>query len=67
MDTAERPLDMLDGRPKHNDFAAIWGHWFWAGWFAKHSVDLRKRPAMGVPAKGCPVLGDTPGTYVFEQ
>ncbi len=45
------------------------GSWwpFWVEWLGRHSGEAGTPPALGAPAKGYAILGDAPGTYVFEH
>jgi len=44
------------------------GSWWpaWQQWLAGHSSAQASPPAMGAPDAGYPVLGDAPGTYIFQ-
>ena len=44
------------------------GSWWpaWRQWLAEHSSGRVKPPAVGAPDAGYAVLGDAPGTYVFQ-
>lgn len=44
------------------------GSWWpvWQAWLADHSRGMAGPPHAGAPRKGYPVLGDAPGTYVYE-
>ena len=43
------------------------GSWWpaWVSWLAEKSSEPVAPPRFGAPARGYPVLGDAPGTYVF--
>jgi len=45
------------------------GSWWpaWEEWLCRHSTGRTAPPAMGAPDRGYPVLGDAPGTYVYQQ
>ncbi|MDE2458989.1 MAG: polyhydroxyalkanoic acid synthase [Rhodospirillales bacterium] len=45
------------------------GSWwpFWVDWLGERSHEAGSPPALGAPKKGYGVLGDAPGTYVFEH
>ena len=45
------------------------GSWWpaWIGWLNDRSSKNVAPPELGAPAKGYPLLGDAPGTYVMEQ
>ncbi len=57
------PDNWRDTTPSHP------GSWWpaWQGWLAQRSSGRTWPPAMGAPDKGFPVLGDAPGSYVFQQ
>jgi polyhydroxyalkanoate synthase len=42
-----------------------WPEWF--AWLEARSGDPTAPPAFGAPERGYPVLGDAPGTYVFQN
>jgi polyhydroxyalkanoate synthase len=44
------------------------GSWWpaWISWLAERSSKPGRRPGLGAPEKGYPILGDAPGTYVLE-
>ncbi|WP_317932391.1 PHA/PHB synthase family protein [Halioxenophilus sp. WMMB6] len=44
------------------------GSWWleYADWLEKRSGEPVAPPAMGAPKQGLPLLGDAPGTYIFE-
>ena len=45
------------------------GSWWtaWSKWLIEHSGGKVKAPGMGASRHGVKVLGDAPGTYVFER
>jgi len=45
------------------------GSWWpaWQQWLRQHSIDGVEPPSMGAPDRGYPILGDAPGTYVYQQ
>jgi polyhydroxyalkanoate synthase len=45
------------------------GSWWpaWQEWLAERSTQQVEPRALGAPEKNYPVLGDAPGTYVFQQ
>jgi len=45
------------------------GSWWipWEKWLCEHSSGKTNPPPMGAPENGYVVLGDAPGTYVFEK
>lgn len=45
------------------------GSWWpaWEEWLCRHSTDRVAPPSTGAPDRGYPILGDAPGTYVYQQ
>jgi polyhydroxyalkanoate synthase len=45
------------------------GSWWpaWEDWLSRQSTGRVTPPSMAAPDRGCPVLGDAPGTYVYQQ
>lgn len=45
------------------------GSWwpFWTHWLGERSSEAGPPPPVGAPGKGYQILGDAPGTYVFER
>ena len=53
----------------HNSATLENGSWWpvWVEWLEQRSGEPQPPPPMGCPAKGYAILGDAPGTYVFEH
>ncbi|WP_374302804.1 PHA/PHB synthase family protein [Paracoccus sp. (in: a-proteobacteria)] len=59
-------LPASDWRAAHEAAAGSW--WpAWAGWLAARSGAGSAVPGLGAPDKGYPLLGDAPGSYVFQR
>jgi polyhydroxyalkanoate synthase subunit PhaC len=45
------------------------GSWWpvWTGWLGRHSGNAMTPPELGAPGTDYQILGDAPGTYVFEH
>jgi polyhydroxyalkanoate synthase len=59
----------IDADTWHASAPKFDGSWWpaWAAWLAERSSAMIEPPKMGAPELGLEILGDAPGTYVFQR